>query len=171
MLMEAVVERKNMTEALRRVEKNGGAAGIDGMAASDLRSYLKTQWPKIKESLLAGGYQPQPVRKVEIPKAGGKGVRKLGIPTVIDRLIQQGLHQVLSPIFDKGFSESSYGFRPGRSAHAAVKQACQHVSEGKRWVVDMDLEKFFDRVNHDILMVRVARRIADKRVLLLLPTQ
>jgi len=168
MLMEAVVERKNMTEALRRVEKNGGTAGIDGMAVSELRSYLKAQWPRIKGSLLAGSYQPQPVRRVEIPKAGGKGMRMLGIPTVIDRLIQQGLHQVLSPIFDKDFSESSYGFRPGRSAHAAVKQAWQHVSDGKRWVVDMDLEKFFDRVNHDILMARVARRIADKRVLLLI---
>jgi len=118
MLMEAVVERKNMTEALRRVEKNGGTAGIDGMAVSELRSYLKAQWPRIKGSLLAGSYQPQPVRRVEIPKAGGKGMRMLGIPTVIDRLIQQGLHQVLSPIFDKDFSESSYGFRPGRSAHA-----------------------------------------------------
>lgn len=168
MLIEAVVERKNMMKALFRVEKNGGAAGIDGMAVDELRSKLKEQWPRIKESLLAGDYQPQPVRRVEIPKAGGKGVRKLGIPTVIDRLIQQGVHQVLSPIFDKDFSESSYGFRPGRSAHAAVKQAWQHVKAGKRWVVDMDLEKFFDRVNHDILMARIARKVSDKRILLLI---
>jgi RNA-directed DNA polymerase len=165
MLMEAVVERKNMTEALRRVERNGGAAGIDRMTVSELRIYLQEQWPRIKESLLAGSYQPQAVRRVEIPKAGGKGMRELSIPTVIDRLIQQGIHQVISPIFDKDFSESSYGYRSGRSAHTAVKQAWQHVSGGKKWVVDIDLEKFFDRVNHDILMARIARKIEDKRIL------
>ena len=166
-LMEVVVERKNMTLALRRVEKNAGSAGVDGMSCSELRNYLKGEWPRIKEELLVGRYKPQAVREVEIPKPNG-GKRMLGIPTVVDRLIQQGLHQVLSPIFDAGFSESSYGFRAGQSAHSAVKQARAYVLSGKRWVVDMDLEKFFDRVNHDILMARVARKIKDKRVLLLI---
>lgn len=166
-LMEEVIERNNMTLALKRVEQNKGAAGIDHMSVDELRAQLKVQWPMIKEQLLNGRYQPKPVRRVEIPKPGG-GVRKLGIPTVIDRLIQQALYQVLSPIFESQFSESSYGFRPERSAHQAVRQARQYVEDGKRWVVDMDLEKFFDRVNHDILMSRVARRVKDKRVLLLI---
>jgi len=166
-LMEAVVERKNMTEALTRVEKNRGSAGVDEMPVSELRNFLKGEWPRIKEELLTGRYKPKAVREVEIPKLNGEK-RMLGIPTVMDRLIQQGLHQVLSLIFDAGFSESSYGFRPGRSAHSAVKQARAYVASGKRWVVDMDLEKFFDRVNHDILMARVARKIKDKRVLLLI---
>ncbi len=133
-----------------------------------LRAYLREHWPRIKEELLEGRYQPQPVRKVEIPKPGGKGMRQLGIPTVMDRLIQQALNQVLQPIFDPDFSESSYGFRPGRSAHQAVLKAREYAAEGRRWVVDMDLEKFFDRVNHDILMARVARKIEDKRVLRLI---
>lgn len=167
-LMEAVVESKNMTKALHRVERNKGSAGIDNMEAEELRSYLKEQWPGIKETLLAGRYKPNPVRRVEIPKPEGRGKRMLGIPTVLDRLIQQALHQVLSPIFEPVFSESSYGFRPERSAQMAVKQAQEYVSQGRRWVVDVDLEKFFDRVNHDMLMARVARKVKDKRVLLLI---
>src|SRR3989454_10838719 len=166
-LMEAMVARENMTEANARVVRNKGAAGIDGMSVEELKPYLQAHWPKIKEELLEGTYQPQGVRKVEIPKPGG-GKRFLGIPTVVDRLIQQAMHQVLSPIFDKHFSESSYGFRPGRNAHQAVLQARRYVAEGKRWVVDIDLEKFFDRVNHDILMSRVARRVKDKRALRLI---
>jgi RNA-directed DNA polymerase len=167
-LMEAVVERGNVLTALHRVESNKGAAGVDGMTVANLRAYLKEQWPTIRERLLSGNYEPKPVRRVEIPKPDGKGVRKLGIPTVVDRLIQQALHQVMNPIFDPGFSGASYGFRPGRSVHNAVKQAREYVREGRRWVVDLDLEKFFDRVNHDILMARVARKVKDKRVLLLI---
>jgi RNA-directed DNA polymerase len=163
-VMEAVVGRENMFEALRRVEANQGAAGADGMSVAGLRAHLKVHWPGIRERLLAGRYEPGPVRRVEIPKPGG-GVRQLGIPTVVDRLIQQAVHQVLQPVFEPQFSESSYGFRPGRSAHQAVRQARSYVAEGRRWVVDMDLEKFFDRVNHDILMSRVARKVRDKRVL------
>lgn len=164
MLMEAVVERENMKEALRRVMANGGAAGVDEMTVEELKPYLKEQWPPIKEELLSGRYQPSPVKKVEIPKPGG-GMRMLGIPTVVDRLIQQALHQVLTPILDPNFSESSYGFRPGRNAHQAVLQARAYVESGRRWVVDIDLEKFFDRVNHDILMARLARKVQDKRIL------
>jgi RNA-directed DNA polymerase len=167
-LMEAVVERSNMLKALHQVESNKGAAGVEGMTVDDLRAYLKEQWPAIRERLLSGSYEPKPVRRVEIPKPDGKGMRKLGIPTVVDRLIQQALHQLMSPIFDPSFSGSSYGFRPGRSAHHAVKQAREYVREGRRWVVDLDLAKFFDRVNHDILMARVARKVKDKRVLLLI---
>ncbi|HET6569045.1 MAG TPA: group II intron reverse transcriptase/maturase [Rhodothermales bacterium] len=168
LLMDAVVGRKNMTAALLRVEANKGSAGIDNMTVDELRPYLRMHWPRIKEDLLNGRYLPSPVRTVEIPKPGGKGMRMLGIPTVLDRLIQQAIQQVLTPIFDPTFSESSYGFRPGRSAHQAVLQAQAHVANGKRWVVDMDLEKFFDRVNHDILMSRVARRVEDRRVLKLI---
>ena len=167
-LMEEVVDKGNMTLALRRVEKNRGAPGIDGMTTEALCPYLKTHWPKLKEALLNGAYKPNPVRAVEIPKPGNKGTRTLGIPTVVDRLIQQAIHQILSPIFDSSFSESSYGFRPGRSAHMAVRQSQNHVANGKRWVVDIDLEKFFDRVNHDILMARIARKVKDKRLLLLI---
>ena len=166
--MEAVVERENMVAALRRVKANKGAAGVDNMTVDELESHLREHWPHIKEALLEGRYEPSPVRKVEIPKPGGKGMRQLGIPTVVDRLIQQALHQVMQPLFDPEFSESSYGFRPGRSAHEAVQQARACVGEGRRWVVDVDLEKFFDRVNHDILMSRVARRVKDKRVLRLI---
>jgi RNA-directed DNA polymerase len=165
-LLEAVVERKNMWLALKQVERNSGAAGVDNMTVEQLRSYLREHWLRIKAELLAGSYQPQPVLKVEIPKPGGKGMRMLGIPTVIDRLLQQALHQVISPLFEPYFSQSSYGFRPQRSGHQAVLKARQYVREGRRWVVDIDLEKFFDRVNHDILMSRLARRIKDKRVAL-----
>jgi RNA-directed DNA polymerase len=167
-MMEAVVERGNMRAAWKRVKANGGAAGVDGMTVEALEASLWDVWPRVREDLLLGRYTPSPVRKVEIPKPDGKGVRMLGIPTVLDRLIQQALHQVMSPLFDRDFSERSYGFRPGRSAHHAVRQAQAYVSEGRRWVVDMDLEKFFDRVNHDILMSRVARKVKDKRVLRLI---
>lgn len=166
-LMEAVVGRENMWQALKRVEANKGAPGVDGMPVPELRGYLKEHWPRIREELLDGRYKPTPVRKVEIPKPGG-GIRELGIPTVLDRLIQQAAHQVLGPIFEPGFSESSYGFRPGRSAQQAVQKARACVAEGRRFVVDLDLEKFFDRVNHDILMSRVALKVEDKRVLKLI---
>ncbi|MDK1104306.1 MAG: group II intron reverse transcriptase/maturase [Actinomycetota bacterium] len=167
-MMDAVVERENMAAALKRVEGNKGAAGVDNMPVDALRPYLHEHWPRIKEELLAGRYKPSAVRRVDIPKPGGKGMRRLGIPTVLDRLIQQALNQVMQPVFDPTFSVSSYGFRPGRSAHDAVLQAREHVRAGRRWVVDIDLEKFFDRVNHDILMSRVARRVKDKRVLRLI---
>jgi RNA-directed DNA polymerase len=166
-LMEEVVSRGNMMAAYERVVSNKGAPGIDGMPVGELKAYLVKGWPHIKEALLKGTYQPQPVRKVEIPKPGG-GMRVLGIPTVLDRLIQQALHQELMRLFDTGFSASSYGFRPGRSAHQAVQAARRHVAEGRRWVVDIDLEKFFDRVGHDVLMARVARKVKDPRVLQLI---
>ena len=165
--MEAVVERGNMLAALKRVKANKGAAGVDGMTVDALPAYLRENWSRIKEELLAGRYMPSPVRLVEIPKPGG-GLRPLGIPTVLDRLLQQALHQVLQPLFDPNFSESSYGFRPGRSAWQAVAQAREYVAGGRRWVVDLDLEKFFDRVNHDLLMARVARKVGDQRVLRLI---
>ena len=166
-LLEAILDRENMMAAYHRVVANRGAAGVDGMTVDDLKAFLVETWPSIKEDLLAGRYRPQPVRRVEIPKPGG-GKRTLGIPTVLDRLIQQAMHQVLSPLFDPGFSEASYGFRPGRSAHQAVLAARAHVAAGRRWVVDIDLEKFFDRVNHDVLMARVAHKVEDKRVLRLI---
>lgn len=166
-LLEEILSRANMMAALHRVVANKGAPGIDEMSVEDLRGHLATQWPRIREELLAGRYRPMPVRGVEIPKPGG-GKRLLGIPTVIDRLIQQAMHQVLTPLFDPGFSSSSYGFRPGRSAHDAVLAARSHMAAGRRFVVDLDLEKFFDRVNHDVLMARVARRVADKRALRLI---
>ena len=167
-LMQAVVEQENMRLAFKRVIANKGAPGIDGMTVDDLKPWLIENWLRVKEDLLNGRYKPQPVRKVEIPKPGGKGMRQLGIPTVVDRMIQQALHQVLNPLFDPYFSEHSYGFRPGRSAQMAVQAARQFVADGRRWVVDMDLEKFFDRVNHDILMSRVARKVKDKDVLRLI---
>jgi RNA-directed DNA polymerase len=166
-LMEAVLERGNMKAAYARVVSNKGAPGVDRMTTGDLKAYLNKHWLQIKDEMLAGIYQPDLVKQVEIPKPDG-GMRKLGIPTVIDRLIQQALHQVLSPIFEPNFSESSYGFRPGRNTHQAVQKAKEYIAEGRQWVVDLDLEKFFDRVNHDILMSRVARKIKDKRVLLLI---
>jgi RNA-directed DNA polymerase len=166
-LMLAVVERENLKRAYARVRRNKGAAGVDGMDVTELGDYLKVHWPRHREELLEGRYQPQPVRKVEIPKPGG-GKRTLGIPTALDRLIQQALHQVLSPVFEAGFSESSYGFRPGRNAGQAVQQAREYVEAGHSWVVDIDLESFFDRVNHDMLMARVARQVKDKRVLKLI---
>jgi len=162
--MEAVVERQNMIEALKRVKSNKGRAGMDGMTVHDLDGWLKTNWEAIKEQLLDGSYQPRPVLGIQIPKPNG-GMRQLGIPTVLDRLIQQAIQQVLTPIFDPLFSESSYGFRPGRSAHQAVLAAREYVNSGRQWVVDIDLEKFFDRVNHDILMSRIARKVKDKRLL------
>ncbi|WP_249168203.1 group II intron reverse transcriptase/maturase [Bradyrhizobium elkanii] len=165
--MEEIVSRENMMAAYHRVMANKGAAGIDRMTVEQLQPYLKEHWLRIREELLEGRYRPQPVRGVEIPKPGG-GMRQLGIPTVVDRLIQQAIHQVLMLLFDPGFSKASYGFRPGRSAHEAVLAARAHVAEGRRFVVDLDLEKFFDRVNHDVLMARVARRVADKRVLRLI---
>ncbi|MHA6916175.1 group II intron reverse transcriptase/maturase [Ralstonia pseudosolanacearum] len=166
-LMEAVVETSNMRLAYRRVVSNGGAAGVDALEVTALRDWLKEHWPSVKAALLAGQYIPQAMRAVDIPKPAG-GVRTLSIPTVVDRLIQQALLQVLQPIYEPGFSESSYGFRPGRSAQQAVLQAQRYVQEGRRWVVDIDLERFFDRVNHDILMSRVARQVRDARVLKLI---
>ncbi len=167
-LMEAVVGRENMLYAYGRVVRNKGAAGVDEMNVEDLKPFLQIHWAQVKEQLLNGTYQPLPVLRIEIPKPGGKGMRKLGIPTVLDRLIQQAVLQVLTPIFDPYFSEFSYGFRPGRSAHQALTQAKAHMAKGKRWVVDMDLEKFFDEVHHDILMSRIARKIKDKRMLRLI---
>ena len=167
-LLDKVLQRENMLRALRRVEQNKGAAGVDGMTVDELGAYLREQWPRIREEVLSGAYQPQPVRKVEIPKPGGGGTRMLGIPTVLDRLLQQALLQELHPIFDPTFSDGSFGFRPGRGTHHALERARAHIATGRRWVVDLDLEKFFDRVNHDVLMARVARRVKDKRVLLLI---
>ncbi len=166
-LMSAVLDRGNMMRAYERVLRNKGAPGVDDMTVGDLKAHLKAHWPEIREQLQAGRYHPLAVRKVEIPKPGG-GKRMLGIPTVQDRLIQQALHQVLSPVFEETFSTHSYGFRPGRSAAQAVQQARSYIEEGRRWVVDADLEKFFDRVNHDILMSRVVRKVKDKRVLKLI---
>jgi RNA-directed DNA polymerase len=162
--MEAVVERENLKKALTRVKRNKGAAGIDGMTVEDLPAYLKDNWLTTRAQLLEGTYKPQPVRRVEIPKASG-GMRQLGIPTVLDRFIQQAVMQVLQADWDGTFSEMSLGFRPGRSAHQAVEQAQAYIASGHAVVVDIDLEKFFDRVNHDILMGLVAKRVADKRIL------
>jgi len=166
-LMEEVCERENLVRAWQRVRGNKGAPGVDGMTIAAAASYLREYWPDIRSQLLGGTYRPQPVRRVEIPKPDG-GVRKLGVPCVVDRLIQQALLQVLQERWDPTFSESSYGFRPGRSAHQAVAQAQAYVAEGYSVVVDLDLEKFFDRVNHDALMARVAARVDDKRVLKLI---
>lgn len=166
-LMEAVVERGNLWLAYQRVVENDGAAGVDELTALALKGHLQQHWPTIRAKLLAGEYVPAPVRRVDIRKPQG-GMRTLGIPTLTDRLIQQALNQVLQPIFEPHFSESSYGFRPGRNAHQALEAATQHVAAGKRWVVDIDLEKFFDRVNHDLLMGKLAKRIDDPRVLKLI---
>lgn len=166
-LMEEVCERANLKEALRRVKANKGRAGVDGMTIGGITDYLKQHWPAIREQLLNGTYEPKPVRRVEIAKPDG-GVRKLGIPTVLDRFIQQAVLQVLQRRWDRTFSRHSYGFRPGRSAHHAVAQAQHYIAEGYGWVVDLDLEKFFDRVNHDKLMGRIAQRVDDKRLLKLL---
>lgn len=163
-LMEQVVSRENMLKALKRVESNRGAPGVDGVTVETFRDQIRSGWPGTREQLLNGTYKPQPVKRVEIPKPGG-GVRLLGIPTLMDRLIQQAFLQVLTPIFDPEFSDHSYGFRPGRRAHDAVRKARDYVEEGYGWVVDIDLERFFDRVNHDMLMARVARKVEDKRVL------
>ena len=166
-LMEEVVERDNLGKALKRVRANKGKPGVDGMRVGELPGYLKEHWPAIREQLLNGTYRPQPVKRVEIPKPDG-GMRKLGIPTVTDRFIQQAVMQVLQGRWDRTFSEHSYGFRPGRSAHQAVAQAQKYIVEGYRWVVDLDLEQFFDRVNHDKLMGQVAKRVEDKRLLKLI---
>jgi RNA-directed DNA polymerase len=165
--MEAVLERENLKKALAQVKRNKGAAGLDGMSVDDLPAYLKEYWPAIRAQLLDGAYKPQPVRRVEIPKASG-GVRLLGIPTVLDRLIQQAVMQVLQADWDPTFSETSFGFRPKRSAHQAVERAQAYIASGYAVVVDIDLEKFFDRVNHDVLMGLVAKRVADKRILKLI---
>lgn len=167
-LIEEVVQRENMQAALKRVRHNGGAPGVDGMTVEQLGPYLVESWARTRQELLDGHYVPQPVRKVEIPKPDGRGVRTLGIPTVMDRLIQQAVLQILQPRVDPSFSDGSFGFRPGRGTHDAVRRAREHVRAGFTYVVDLDLEKFFDRVNHDVLMAHVARRIADKRVLLLI---
>jgi RNA-directed DNA polymerase len=167
-LIEQVVRRENLVAAHARVVRNGGAPGVDGLTVDDLMPYCRQHWARLREQLLSGTYVPQPVRRVEIPKPEGKGLRLLGIPTVLDRFIQQALLQVLSPIFDPTFSDASYGFRPGRSTHQAVQRAREHIAAGHRWVGDVDLEKFFDRVNHDVLMARVARRVKDPRVLRLI---
>ena len=163
-LMEEVCERENCKQALKRVKANKGSPGVDWMTVQQLPEYLKQHWPAIREQLQSGTYKPQPVKRVEIPKPDG-GVRKLGIPTVLDRFIQQAVMQVLQGKWDRTFSEHSYGFRPGRSAHQAVAKAQQYIAEGYRWVVDLDLEKFFDRVNHDRLMAKLAEKISDKRML------
>ena len=162
-LMEEVCDRGNLERAWKRVRSNKGGPGVDGMTIEEAKGYLREYWPDIGSQLLNGTYQPQPVKRVEIPKPEG-GIRKLGVPCVVDRLIQQALLQVLQERWDPTFSPHSYGFRPGRSAHQAVAQAQQYVAEGYNVVVDLDLEKFFDRVNHDGLMARVAVRVSDKRV-------
>lgn len=166
-LMEEILRRENLLNALKRVQANQGAPGVDGMTVAELPDYLRKAWPAIREQLLNATYVPSPVREVHLPKPGG-GTRMLGIPTVLDRLITQAILQVMGPIFEPGFSAHSYGFRPGRSAHQAVEQACHYIEEGYRWMVDIDLEKFFDQVNHDMLMSRVARKVKDKRLLKLI---
>ena len=166
-LMEEVCERENCKQALKRVKANKGSPGVDGMTVHDLPGYLKQHWPTIRKQLLSGTYRPQAVRRMEIPKPVG-GVRKLGIPTVLDRFVQQAVMQVLQGRWDRTFSNHSYGFRPGRSAHQAVAKAQQYMAEGYRWVVDLDLEKFFDRVNHDKLIARIASKVSDQRVLKLI---
>jgi RNA-directed DNA polymerase len=167
LLMERVVERSNMGLAYQRVMQNKGAAGVDDITAAEFKDWLRRCWPSVRRALLEGSYLPQPVRRVDIPKPSG-GMRTLGVPTLGDRLIQQALHQVLQPLFEPKFSDGSFGFRPGRNAHQAVRRAQAYIREGKRWVVDLDLEKFFDRVNHDVLMGRVAREVSDARVLKLI---
>jgi RNA-directed DNA polymerase len=166
-LMEKILARDNMIKAYQRVKANKGSHGIDGMSVDELRDFLIEHWLNIKQKLLEGNYYPSPVRRVEIPKPDG-GVRKLGIPTVLDRLIQQAIAQELTKIYDPTFSDNSYGFRPNKSAHDAIQKAKQHINQGYSWVVDIDLEKFFDRVNHDILMEKLSKKIKDKRLLTLI---
>jgi RNA-directed DNA polymerase len=166
--IEGVVDDCNMKEAIAAVIRNKGSPGIDGITTEEIKRVLVKQWPRIKQDILDGKYCPSSVKRVEILKPDGSGVRQLGIPTVMDRIIQQALHQELVPVFDPSFSQYSYGFRPNRSAHQAVLQAQKYIQEGREWVVDIDLEKFFDKVNHDMLMARVARRVKDKRILLLI---
>jgi len=166
-LWEQFLSRGNLAAALRRVERNAGAPGVDGMQTTELRSWLHDHWPEVRAMLDAGTYRPQPTRRVTIPKPSG-GERELGVPTALDRVIQQALSQVLVPVFDPGFSERSFGFRPGRSAHDAIRRAQRDIAEGQEWAVDLDLDRFFDRVQHDALMARVARRVTDRRVLKLI---
>ena len=166
-MMDLILSSENMHKAWKQVKRNGGSPGVDGMTIEKFPEYLQTRWVKIKQALLLGYYVPSPVLRVEIPKKSG-GKRMLGIPTILDRVIQQAISQVLNPIFDPGFSDSSFGFRPGRSAHGAVKQVNRYVKSGYRYAVDLDLEKFFDTVNHDILMHLVARKVQDKSVLRLI---
>lgn len=166
--IERVISDWNMQEALRAIKSNKGAPGIDGITTEEIEEVMKQQWPTIKQQILEGKYRPKPVRRVEIPKPDGYGIRQLGIPTIMDRIIQQGLHQALVYVFEPHFSKYSYGFRRFRSAHQAVLQAQRYIQEGCEWVVDIDLEKFFDKVNHDMLMARVARRVKDKKILLLI---
>jgi RNA-directed DNA polymerase len=166
-LMEQVVERSSLWLAYQRVVQNKGAPGVDGITVAEFKDWLKVHWPSVKQALLEDRYLPRPVRRVDIPKPSG-GMRTLGVPTLVDRLIQQALHQILQPRFEPTFSDGSYGFRPGRTAHQAVRRAQAYLRAGKRWVVDIDLEKFFDRVNHDVLMARVAREVSDARVLKLI---
>lgn len=167
-LMKEVLRRENLVTAYQKVKRNKGAPGVDGMTVDELLPHCRCHWPAIKKELAEGTYQPAPVRQVEIPKPGGKGKRKLGIPIALDRLICQGVQQVLTPIFDPTFSDGSFGFRPGRRAHDALERAREHIAAGHRWSVTLDLEDFFNRVNHDVLMVRVAKRVKDKRVLRLI---
>ena len=169
-LMEKVADEANLLEALRRVCANKGSAGVDDMSVTELKAWMsvRANGEKLRDKLISGEHEPAPVRGVQIPKPGGKGVRQLGIPTVVDRLVQQALLQVLEPLYEPTFSEGSYGFRPGRGAHDALRQASQYVAEGRSIVVDLDLEKFFDRVQHDVLMARVSRRVKDQRVLALI---
>jgi group II intron reverse transcriptase/maturase len=166
--IENVVDERNMKEAVAAVISNKGAPGIDGITTEEIKGVMQKQWPQIKQDILEGNYHPSPVRRVEIPKPDGSGVRQLGIPTVMDRIIQQALHQELVPVFDPTFSQYSFGFRPNRNAQQAVLQTQTYIQEGCNWVVDIDLEKFFDKVNHDMLMARVARRVKDKKILLLI---
>ena len=166
-LVEAMVERGNMIKAYDRVMSNKGASGIDGMETKELKEYLVAKWAEIKKELLEGAYKPKPVRRVEIPKPNG-GMRKLGIPTVVDRLIQQAVHQILEPVFEPTFSENSYGFRKGRGAHDAVRASKQYVREGRKYVVDTDIKKFFDEVNHEILLKKIRAKVMDKRIISLI---
>ena len=167
-LMARILERDNVKRAWERVKSNKGAPGSDGMTLEDFPAHAREHWSEIRQSLMNGNYQPRPVRRVVIPKPHGKGERKLGVPCVVDRVIQQAILQVLTPIFDPGFSESSFGSRPKRSAHGAIRQVKTFVKEGYRYAVDLDLEKFFDTVNHDVLMSRIARQVTDKVLLRLI---
>jgi RNA-directed DNA polymerase len=167
-MIQELLTRENLLTALKRVEANKGSHGVDGMSVKALREHILQNWQKLRQALEEGTYEPSPVRRVEIPKPDGKGVRLLGIPTVTDRFIQQAIAQVLNPVFDPQFSEHSYGFRPNRRGHDAVREAKQYMKEGYRWVVDLDLEKFFDRVNHDRLMAKLAEKVKDKMILKLI---
>jgi RNA-directed DNA polymerase len=167
-LLEEVLQRDNLMRAYKKVVQNKGAPGVDGMTTIELERFCRNHWQEVRKQIIIGTYIPKPIRKVDIPKPDGKGIRTLGIPTVLDRMIQQAILQILQPIFDPTFSDSSFGFRPGRSTHGAILRAHAHIKGGHKWVVDLDLEKFFDRVNHDILMSRIARRVSDKRLLLLI---